>query len=188
MNGKARLLPSREREGEAPAEPFEVRFDWCTIMTTPNPKRLPKRTHPSHGVREQFKEPTIVLLTVCTKDRRPWLATPENHYVLREVWSQATAWLVGRYVIMPDHIHLFAGPGSLVAGFDAWVSYWKSQFTKHRPTVRGRWQPDHWDSRLRRTESYDAKWEYVVNNPVRHGLVERAEQWPYQGELNHLPW
>ena len=36
--------------------------------------------------------------------------------------------------------------------------------------------------------SYDEKWQYVRNNPVRHGLVESAEKWPYQGELNRLEW
>jgi hypothetical protein len=50
------------------------------------------------------------------------------------------------------------------------------------------WQTDHWDTRLRSGESYDAKWEYVRNNPVRAGLVKTADEWPYQGELNVLPW
>ncbi|MFL6519487.1 MAG: hypothetical protein ACJ8NS_04645 [Chthoniobacterales bacterium] len=26
------------------------------------------------------------------------------------------------------------------------------------------------------------------NNPVRHGLVKNAEDWPYQGVLNELRW
>ena len=38
------------------------------------------------------------------------------------------------------------------------------------------WQSDHWDTRLRSGESYDAKWEYVRNNPVRAGLVKTAEE------------
>src|SRR5437870_5293667 len=57
--------------------------------------------------------PTIVFLTVCTKDRRPWLATDETHDLLREVWIASAAWLVGRYVVMPDHVHLFARPGGM---------------------------------------------------------------------------
>ena len=32
------------------------------------------------------------------------------------------------------------------------------------------------------------KWEYVVRNPVRAGLVNRREDWPFQGELNVLRW
>jgi len=41
---------------------------------------------------------------------------------------------------------------------------------------------------LRRDESYAQKWEYVVNNPVRHGYAARSEDWSFQGELNSLRW
>jgi len=44
------------------------------------------------------------------------------------------------------------------------------------------------DTQLRRGESYDAKWDYVVANPVRAGLVSKSEDWPYQGEMNVLTW
>ena len=41
---------------------------------------------------------------------------------------------------------------------------------------------------LRTGESYGAKWQYVVGNPVRHRLAKDATQWPYQGEVNLLRW
>jgi putative transposase len=89
---------------------------------------------------------------------------------------------------MPDHLHLFAAPGPLDLPLDTWVRYWKSQFTKvHREGPRN-WQTDHWDTRLRSEESYEERWWYVRNNPVRAGLVARTEEWPFQGELNRLEW
>ncbi len=150
--------------------------------------QLAQRNHPRHGVLIKDDEPTIVFLTVCTKDRTPWLATAPNHALLRSVWADATAWLVGRYVLLPDHLHLFAAPNDARFTLEAWVQYWKSQFSRRHADKGNRWQTDHWDTRLRRGESYDAKWEYVVHNPVRHRLVERSEDWPYQGEMNVLPW
>jgi hypothetical protein len=30
------------------------------------------------------------------------------------------------------------------------------------------------------------KWLYVRNNPVRHGLVEHPDDWPFQGVMNIL--
>ena len=39
------------------------------------------------------------------------------------------------------------------------------------------------DHVLRNDESYGQKWEYVRENPVRAGLVPRADDWQYQGEL-----
>ncbi|PYV82747.1 MAG: hypothetical protein DMG05_27565 [Acidobacteria bacterium] len=153
------------------------------------PDQLPFRKYPTHGVKISSEGPTIVFLTACAKNRVAWLATDEVHLLLRQVWTEATAWLVGHYVIMPDHIHLFAAPGHPFVSFDNWVQYWKSQFSKRSPPAPAhRWETDHWDTRLRNAESYRTKWEYVRNNPVRHGLVERAEDWPYQGSIYDLPW
>ncbi|MFO0851097.1 MAG: hypothetical protein U0871_21455 [Gemmataceae bacterium] len=89
---------------------------------------------------------------------------------------------------MPDHLHLFAVPGMEEFEFDGWVRYWKSLFRKRHPGKSLRWQTDHWDTRLRRHDGYEEKWQYVVNNPVRHGLVQRPEDWPHQGELHPLRW
>lgn len=133
----------------------------------------------------------IVVLTVCTKDRKTLLANAPAHDLLVSVWQGSDHWQVGRYVIMPDHLHLFCTPARTSSvSVKAWMKYWKSQFTKQWPNQSDRpiWQSDGWDTQLRRGESYDSKWAYVRENPVRAGLVEKAEQWPYQGELNHLPW
>jgi hypothetical protein len=91
---------------------------------------LPDRRTPMHGVHQVDGQPTIVFGTVCTKDRSRWLAAPEIHAILRQVWSGADAWLLGRYVIMPDHVHFFAGWTGVDLSFDAWVRYWKSQVSK----------------------------------------------------------
>jgi len=53
--------------------------------------------------------------------------------------ERADTRLIGQYVLMPDHLHLFAAPNPVGEGeapaeprsFDSWVRYWKSQFTKH---------------------------------------------------------
>lgn len=153
---------------------------------SPNPPR--RRRHPVHGVLITSASPTIVFLTTCTKNRIPWLATSEVHTLLRRAWLNATARLVGRYVIMPDHIHLFAALGPREIDFDNWVRYWKSIVSKAHGNKDHRWQTDHWDRRMRTAQDCAAKWEYVWQNPVRHGLVSRAEDWPYQGELNRFEW
>ena len=33
---------------------------------------------------------------------------------------------------------------------------------------------------------YAEKWNHVRQNPVRGGLVARAEEWPYQGEVVYI--
>ena len=147
-----------------------------------------KHNKPAHGVLINPDRPTIVFLTVCTEGRGIWLTDEAIHQRLRDGWDRAQAWLVGRYVLMPDHLHLFAAPGTSEIPLDNWVRYWKSQFSKALGDSSRRWQTDHWDTRLRSEESYEEKWWYVRNNPVRAGLVAQAEEWPFQGELNQLEW
>jgi len=146
------------------------------------------RRHPAHGVHVALALPTIVFLTVCTKNRLPWLAGEEAHAALLAIWREAAAWTVGRYVLMPDHLHLFCAPTDADITLDAWVRYWKSRFRRQAPCPEWRWQPHHWDTRLRRGESCSKKWEYVRQNPVRAGLVADPEAWPYQGECHILRW
>jgi hypothetical protein len=45
-----------------------------------------------------------------------------------------------------------------------------------------------WDTQLRSGDSYGSKWLYVRENPVRHGYVSRAEEWPFSGTLNEFIW
>jgi len=149
---------------------------------------MDSRKRPARGVFIDVNHPIVVFLTVCTKDRVPWLAEEEVHARLCSVWCESRAWLVGRYVLMPDHLHLFAAPGDEPVGLERWVKYWKSQLSMNRASPTNSWQAGHWDTRLRTGESYESKWEYVRNNPVRAGLVANVEAWPFQGELNVLTW
>src|SRR5206468_3553927 len=102
------------------------------------------------GVFISLHQPTIVYLTVCTKDRIPWLANARVQQTLEEVWRAADAWLVGYYLLMQDHLHLFCAPRDINVLLTTWVKYWKRQFScRHLPET-GDWQRKGWDTRLRR--------------------------------------
>jgi putative transposase len=146
------------------------------------------RKHPAHGVYISPNNPTIVYLTACCKDRKPWLATDCHHKLLLSVWHDTSHWVVGQYVLMPDHLHLFAAPQDNAVAFDAWVKYFKSQFTKRNKNRVGLWQTDHWDTRIRSAELYEEKSIYMFNNPVRAGLVANAIDWRYRGVVHDLRW
>ena len=156
-----------------------------------NPE-MPDRRRPAKQSWKQIgNRSVIVFLTVCTKAREPILGDAETHDLLVKAWEKADSWVVGRYVILPDHVHLFASPhDSDSPDVAQWVSYWKSLVTRQWAgrRVRSIWQRDFWDRQLRSGESYAQKWEYVRSNPVRHGLVQAADDWPFQGKLNDLAW
>jgi REP element-mobilizing transposase RayT len=150
------------------------------------------RKHPIHlPAKDWFNTSTIIFVTVCTKARKPILSTNSAHQLLQHAWQIRPSWLIGRYVIMPDHVHLFCAPADLTPQpLIKWISFWKSHVTTHwaDPMQLPVWQRHFWDTQLRRSENYDMKWDYVVQNPVRAGLVARAEDWPFQGEINSLEW
>lgn len=149
----------------------------------------PVRSKPPAGVRIDLGRLNFVLMTVCTKDRIPWLACEEAHRLLVHIWrSDATAWLVSNYVLMPDHLHLFAAPRDLSFTIEKWLAYWKSQFTKGHAHRDWAWQSNSLHHRLRCEESYSQKWLYMQENPVRAGLVSKSSLWPYQGIVHDLRW
>jgi putative transposase len=92
---------------------------------------------------------------------------------------------VGRYVIMPDHVHLFvSGPEDFELG--RWMGALKHYLEKRAVQTESAtplWQRGFFDHVLRNDESYAEKWNYVRDNPVRAGLVADADDWPYAGEI-----
>jgi len=152
----------------------------------------PGRRRPAHfPVTEVHNRTDLIFLTVCTKERRPVLASPHAHALLCDWWRKAEQWTVGRYVILPDHIHLFCAPHTRTpTALRNWVAFWKNGVSRNWPEPGSAplWQRDFWDTQIRIGDAYGAKWEYVRNNPVRHGLVSTADEWPYQGELATITW
>ncbi len=86
---------------------------------------------------------------------------------------------------MPDHLHLLAAGESLSSNAVQFINrakqlsgYWYSQ------SVGGRlWQRSSWDRVLR---SQDDTWtviRYILENPVRAGLVKAPLDYPYSGSV-----
>jgi putative transposase len=154
--------------------------------------KLPVRTRPAHlpPVRSGNRS-IIIFVTVCTKNRRPCLADADVHRLICNAWKEADHFHVGRYVIMPDHLHLFCSPATPdPESLKNWCSFWKARVASNWPyPFEGKlWLKGYWDRQLRSGDSYADKWDYVRNNPVRADLVASPDQWPYQGELELLKW
>jgi putative transposase len=152
----------------------------------------PKRKTPVHlPIMFPPDRPAIVFITVCTQNRKPILARPEVHRLLVNAWKQADTWAVGRYVIMPDHLHLFCAPAFQNAPpLNRWVQYWKTICSRAwpRPSEQPIWQKSFWDRQLRSCEHYASKWDYVRRNPIRASLCALPEEWPYQGRIEMISW
>jgi putative transposase len=104
--------------------------------------------------------------------------------------SVRDGWWVGHYILMPNHVHFFARPEVGGRPTANWVQMWKGVSSRRiaktlnlPPRI---WQPEYFDRYLGSAESYSEKWDYVEQNPVRAGLVERFEDWPYRGVIHDL--
>ena len=131
-----------------------------------------------------IREP-VFYITCCTRNRRPIRALAAAHNALARYGERARQRniAVGRYVLMPDHLHLFV-KGDSDFMLSTWVGGLKRAIAVEVRCRSGElWQPGFFDHVLRSDESYDGKWNYVRENPVRAGLVSSADEWPYQGEI-----
>jgi putative transposase len=148
-----------------------------------------RRNRPARGVFESDSVATLVFTTVCANGRKQWLTNPQVHAALQATWRRHVHWVVTRYVIMPDHPHLFAEPGEQPLPFDTWVTVWKTGVTRILKIPEFRWQAASFHHRIRSYEDYNEKLNYMNENPVKAGLVERIEDWPYRGDVfQHYHW
>ena len=127
-----------------------------------------------------WEQSIIYFVTICVKDRRKVLATPEVFDAIKATISQLRKWHVLAGVIMADHVHWVVSP---VDDRDLSVGDFSHGFKR---LLRQRLDPQSWewqrgcfDRLLRSDDNLRSKWIYVKDNPVRHGLVHKAEDWPY---------
>ncbi len=94
-------------------------------------------------------------------------------------------------VILPDHLHAVWTLPEGDADFSIRWKKIKASFSQHcmyegkpRPSKTrkgelGIWQRRFWEHCIRDDADFAAHMEYCHWNPVKHGFVERAEDWPY---------
>ncbi len=140
-------------------------------------------------------EPAIFFVTLCAAERRPLFANAPAFEILREQFAAVPAlchWRVGRFVAIPDHVHFFcssqeAAASTTLSRFVGALKQWSSKrMVRELGCAAPVWQKQFFDHLLRSGESYSNKWLYVLENPVRAGLVERSKDWPYGGEIDVL--
>lgn len=112
--------------------------------------------------------------------RRAWAATIRDHPLRCDAM-----------VILPDHLHAV---WTLPPGDSDYSERWrkiKHRFSRyvgarspHAPSKRakretGIWQRRFWEHTIRDAEDHATHVAYCWSNPVKHGLVARAVDWPY---------
>src|SRR5215831_9393229 len=76
----------------------------------------------------------IYFITTCTLKRRAVLASQEAAEILIDEWRKAHdrhGWAIGRYVVMPDHVHFFCSAEFDAKTLPTFIQAWK-QWTSKR--------------------------------------------------------
>jgi len=131
--------------------------------------------------------------TVNLYDRRSDLLT-RNIDILREAVRKVRVqapFHIDAWVVLPDHLHcVWTLPDEDVDFSGRWQAI-KTAFSKHIPPgefrsvsrlkkgERGIWQRRFWEHTIRDDKDYGAHIDYIHFNPVKHGLVAHAADWPY---------
>jgi putative transposase len=138
-----------------------------------------------------YSWPRIYFVTINAYDRRPVFrddriacATLDCLKSLRLKFGFTTY----VYCLMPDHFHALIGPGTSNKSLGEICGSFKSLSTRRSWRWRdGKlWHRQFYDHIIRNGDDFDETLSYIRLNPVRRGLVECAEDWPYTGRIDYL--
>ena len=141
---------------------------------------------PARLARFPYRGPHPYLLTFCTFERRAAFSDGTvASAVLKQFRRTATRFQFSllAYCLMPDHVHLLvkgASSGSDLQQFAKSAKQSSGQLGATRG-FRPLWQEGYHDHVIRPEESLYAMARYVLENPVKAGLVTCATDYPYAG-------
>jgi putative transposase len=143
--------------------------------------------------RRAFQPGGCWFFTVNLLDRKTGLLVDHVdalHRALHET-CQRFPFEIDAMVILPDHLHAI---WTLPEGDTDFPLRWrliKNRFSKSLPNSearsaarqargeRGIWQRRYWEHLIRDERDLNHHIDYCWFNPVKHGLVENIEDWPY---------
>ncbi len=93
--------------------------------------------------------------------------------------------IVPVYCFMPDHQHLIitgteqkADLWNAAVGYKQKTGFWMSV---NKPEMK--WQKDFYDHIIRADDDIAAQIRYILDNPVRKGLVSSWQEYPFKGAI-----
>jgi REP element-mobilizing transposase RayT len=141
-----------------------------------------------HRLERLHVENPLYFVTFCTDSRKELLACEPVHEAFRGfcIAAMDRQVFVGRYILMPDHVHLFVRVPPPSQSLSKWIKSLKNTLSavlRHLGSRAPHWQKGFFDHVLRSRESDSQKWRYIVENSMRKQLAAALDDWPYQGEI-----
>jgi REP element-mobilizing transposase RayT len=124
-------------------------------------------------------------LTICTRDRTPLFSDRRNATVLLDSLAQLHGddWSVLVYCVMPDHLHALVLALRRSAVDFVRLLKGRTSSTLRKLGHQQVWQTSFYDHIVRRHEDISAVIRYILDNPVRMGIVKEWTDYPWSGSL-----
>jgi putative transposase len=138
---------------------------------------------------------TVYFLTLCTVNKQRYFLNKKMAKVISDEIEFRTSNLkeitVFCYCIMPDHLHMLL---SLTENYNQSLQNWVSSFKRYTAKkmnelfgIKPVWQVNFYEHIVRKEESLRKIADYVLNNPVRKGIVETWNEYPFSKMVDPLP-
>jgi len=151
-----------------------------------------KHEHPTeknHRLpREYYLGEITTAFTLCVHDKNPIFQDSmviEAFIKLLYATAEESRCIVPVYCFMPDHLHIIltgaepqADLWKMIVSFKQKTGYWLS---RNMPTAL--WQKDFYDHIIRTEKTIATQVRYILDNPVRKGLVSSWRDYPYKGSI-----
>ena len=146
-----------------------------------NPYPIRKSMNHTAPARANVPAGAFYFITVCAADRTgaPFADAASAILDAARFYHDRGTWFLRLLLVMPDHLHMLVHfpPGVAMANVMRNLKRYLSK------TAGLRFQNDFFDTRIRDAAHFAEKWDYIVKNPVRRGLVENSEDWPHRIEF-----
>ena len=144
----------------------------------------------------------IFFLTICTANKQDYFSDPRISKIIIDELEHRRANKEIKlfcYCIMPDHLHLLLSLNENYIKKEGafgertlqdWVSAFKrytARIAGQMPDIKLLWQSNFYDHVVRKDESLLEICSYILNNPVRKGMVSNWEEYPYSQIVDSLP-
>jgi len=135
---------------------------------------------------EVYRGSRAVSITACVKKRVSFFTTEARFAIFEGMLLDALKKFQCEaevYLFMPDHAHLLlrgkCETSDILGAMRAFKQKSGFWLSCHHSSVR--WQKDYYDHILRSDEALEKHVFYILNNPVRKGIVENWKKYPFKG-------
>ncbi|MCP4266525.1 MAG: transposase [Candidatus Brocadiaceae bacterium] len=124
-------------------------------------------------------------ITICCYDKNSYFTNKNivlNVLDLLNSISSEMNFFTLAYCFMPNHLHILTSGGE-GANLIKFIKKFKqvSGYNFKKITGNKLWQKSYHDHVIRKEEDLNSIAEYIFNNPVRKGLVEDYDDYPFLG-------